>query len=320
MSNYKSIKMTTKIEQGLSLLTNKVFYFAFMIIWILGIENLKAQNQKNNSEVFSKSNLAAWCIVPFDAEHRGPEERAKMLHDLGITKLAYDWRDKDIPTFDQELAALNKYNIKLEAFWMMSGINPENNNGVQKIFEFLERNQVKTQIWLMMSIHGDEFDALDQEAKVAQMAKPISYIAKRAEKIGCKVGLYNHEGWFGEPENQLAIIEYLKLTNVGMVYNFHHARMQHERFPEFFPKIKPHLYAINIAGLKTGDVDKFYRVGQGDVEAEMIKLVWESGYTGTIGILNHDEKEDAKKGLTDEMNGLKKILKELGNKKALRSF
>lgn len=290
------------------------------ILFATGMQGLKAQAQKKISDVFSKSNLAAWCIVPFDAKHRGPEERAKMLDDIGITKLAYDWRDKDIPTFDQELNALNKYNIKLEAFWMMSGLDPENNTSVQKIFEFLERNHVKTQLWLMMTLHGDEFNALGQEGKVALMAKQIRYIANRAEKIGCKVGLYNHEGWYGEPENQLAIIDYLKLPNVGMVYNFHHARLQHERFPEFFSKIKPHLYAVNIAGLKTGDVDKFYRVGQGDVETEMIKLVWESGYNGTIGILNHDEKEDAKKGLLDEMEGLKKILKDIGDEKALRTF
>jgi hypothetical protein len=29
--------------------------------------------------LFAKSNLVAWCIVPFDAKKRGPEERAHML-------------------------------------------------------------------------------------------------------------------------------------------------------------------------------------------------------------------------------------------------
>lgn len=32
--------------------------------------------------VFAKSNLVAWCIVPFDAKSRTPDERANMLKDM----------------------------------------------------------------------------------------------------------------------------------------------------------------------------------------------------------------------------------------------
>src|SRR5690606_41954104 len=42
---------------------------------------------------------------------------------------------------------------------------------------------------------------------VMAMSKPIAYIADRAKELGCKVALYNHGGWFGEPENQIEIIE-----------------------------------------------------------------------------------------------------------------
>ncbi len=37
-------------------------------------------------------NLVAWCIVPFDAEERSPEQRALMLDELGFKKMAWDWR------------------------------------------------------------------------------------------------------------------------------------------------------------------------------------------------------------------------------------
>src|SRR5262245_39673417 len=68
-------------------------------------------------EIFAPGNLVAWCIVPFDAKHRGPEERAQMLERLGLRRFAYDWRDEQIPTFDQELDALQRHRIRLEAFW-----------------------------------------------------------------------------------------------------------------------------------------------------------------------------------------------------------
>src|SRR5687768_9449389 len=39
---------------------------------------------------FSRENLVAWCIVPFDSTKRGPEERAAMLDRLGFRRFAYD--------------------------------------------------------------------------------------------------------------------------------------------------------------------------------------------------------------------------------------
>ena len=60
-------------------------------------------NEEAMESVFSKENLIAWCVVPFDSTARGPQERAEMLVELGIGRLAYDWRDKDIPTFADEI-------------------------------------------------------------------------------------------------------------------------------------------------------------------------------------------------------------------------
>ena len=42
----------------------------------------------------------------------------------------------------------------------------------------------------------------------------------------CKLGLYNHGGWGGEPENLVAVCKVLreqhKADHVGIVYNLHH--------------------------------------------------------------------------------------------------
>ena len=56
--------------------------------------------------LFAKTNLVAWCIVPFDSRKRTPEARAEMLERLGLRRLAYDWRAVHIPTFDAEVAAM----------------------------------------------------------------------------------------------------------------------------------------------------------------------------------------------------------------------
>ena len=148
--------------------------------------------------IFAKDNLVAWCIVPFDAANRGPEERARMLRRLGIKRLAYDFRDQHIRTFDLEIDALQKNGIELTAFWMATGMKPQKDTVIHTIFDLIKRRELKTQLWTLLSA-PKEFDELTQEERIARTSKVVSYIAKRAKELECSVGLYNHGGWFGEP-------------------------------------------------------------------------------------------------------------------------
>ena len=75
--------------------------------------------------VFERGNLVAWCIVPFDAKKRGPEERAAMLARLGLRRFVYDYRAEHVPQWDAELAALKKQGIKLEGWWFPTTLNDE---------------------------------------------------------------------------------------------------------------------------------------------------------------------------------------------------
>jgi hypothetical protein len=268
--------------------------------------------------VFSKDNLVAWCIVPFDALNRGPEERAQMLKQLGISRLAYDWREKDIPTFDQELDALRRHGIRLQAFWLSSGPEPANDKGVAAVLGFLKRRGVKTEIWYSFSAPR-AFAALPEEKKLDVAAGAAGYIAAEAGRIGCSVGLYNHGGWFGEPENQIAIIGRLKRKNVGIVYNFHHGREQMDRFPALFAAMLPHLMAVNLNGMKR-DAPMILPIGSGDRELEMLRVIQRSSYRGPVGILGHRTDEDAKVALESNLEGLKKLVRELGDEAALKTY
>lgn len=264
--------------------------------------------KRGNYDLFAQDNLLAWCIVPYDAEERGPEERAQMLRDLGITMLAYDWREQHIPTFDAEWEALNKYGIKLQAFWMVTGLEPAGDPTVERVFDFVERNNVQTQLWTYI-VETEEFRNMEPEQKEDKVVEILEYLADRAEKTQCQIGLYNHRGWLGEPENQVKIIDRLNRENVGLVYNFHHAVGHHQRFEKFFPTLVPHLMAVNLAGIKSTDSIDFYGIGEGDAEYDMIQVVAESDYAGPIGIINHDHQRDAREGLLTDMAGLEKVLR-----------
>jgi sugar phosphate isomerase/epimerase len=238
---------------------------------------------------------------------------------LGIEKFAYDWREKDIPTFDQELDALKEQGIELTAFWFPTRMDPANEKNPRIILDFLARRNVKTQLWLSVGT-PKEFAALSQDEKVSAIAKPVAWVAAEAKKIGCTVALYNHGGWFGEPENMIAIIREVKAENLGIAYNFHHGHGHIARFPELFAKMLPHLYAVNLNGMRDGGEPKIMDIGQGEREREMLLVVKRSSYRGPIGILNHREQLDAEVGLKGNIDGLKSVLREFGDKETLRTY
>ena len=261
--------------------------------------------------LFAKSNLVAWCIVPFDAKKRGPEERAAMLERLGIHRFAYDYRSEHIPTFDAEMDALKRHHIELTAWWFPTVLNDE----AKLILDVLRRHKLSPQLWVMGG-GGSARTPAEQEKNVEAEARRLRPIAEAAAKIGSKVALYNHGGWFGEPTNQLAIIARLRadgLTNVGIVYNLHHGHEHLDRLPTLLAQMKPHLLAFNLNGMvrdgeKAGK--KILPVGQGDLDVKILRMLHDSGWRGPVGILNHTDA-DAETRLRENLDGLNALLPRL---------
>lgn len=262
-------------------------------------------------DLFARGNLVAWCIVPFDAKKRGPEERAAMLERLGLRRLAYDYRAEHIPTFDAELTALKKHGIELTAWWFPGTLNAE----ARGILDVIKRHGARPQLWVSGG-GAPTKTAEEQNARIASEAARIRPLAEAAAPLGCQIALYNHGGWFGEPENQIAIIEALAaqgVKNVGIVYNLHHGHDHLDRFAELLERMKPRLLALNLNGMARGG-DKSGRkilvIGTGTEDARLVRIIRDSGWRGPIGILNHTD-EDAEQRLAANLAGLEKILAEL---------
>jgi sugar phosphate isomerase/epimerase len=258
--------------------------------------------------LFDRPNLVAWCIVPFDSAQRTPALRAEMLDRLGIHRFAYDWRDEHLPTFDAEIEQLHKHKIELTAVWFPTTLDSD----AQTILDALARHKIKTQLWVT---GGGEptSTAQEQAERVKSEADRIRPIAEAAHKIGCTVALYNHGAWFGEPENQIAVINELGMPNVGIVYNLHHGHHQMDRFEKLLATVKPHLLAINLNGMvHNGEAlgKKILVIGQGDQDRRLLEIIKKSGWRGPVGILNHTD-EDAETRLKANLAGLERIAREL---------
>ena len=246
-------------------------------------------------ELFCRDNLVAWCIVPFDGKKRGPEPRAAMLEKLGLKHFAYDWRREHIPTFAAEWDALARHGVSLDAFWS----TPPDLPG---LLQSLQQRGLKPSFWVMANAPAD----LDQAARVKHAADRLRPLAETLEKAGCRLGIYNHGGWGGEPANMVAVCQAVGLPNVGIVYNQHHGHDHLPYFAEALQQMLPYLQTLNLNGMTAGGDKRGQKIlvlGQGELDVTLARTICASGYTGPIGILNHTG-HDAEARLRDNLEGL----------------
>ena len=266
--------------------------------------------------LFAKKNLVAWCVVPFDAKGRGPRDRAEMLKGLGLVALAYDWRAQHVPTFEEEILAMKEAGIDFAAHWCPGSATAEAN---QAMFALIRKHKITPQLWVMPPGASGDTPA----EQVENAARQLLPMVAKAEELGCKVGLYNHGGWQGEPESMVAMVEWLReharADHVGIVYNFHHGHEHLARFPEAFRRMAPYLVCVNLNGMQPGG-PKIVPLGQGEKDLELLKMIRESGYRGPIGILDHVASEDSEVVLRRNLQGLQKLLERLGDAEALQTY
>jgi hypothetical protein len=262
--------------------------------------------------MLAQENLVAWCIVPFDSKQRHPEERITMLNRLNFSQYAYDWRHEHLASFAEEIRLAQKNKIYMAAVWMWidgdldrPGKLSEDNEQLLKI---MKDEGLVTQLWL--GFNGNFFKSGNDQQKITKGVEMIAYLRDSTKGSITSIGLYNHGDWFGEPENQIKIIKALNDPGVGLIYNFHHGHSQIGGFPSLLKKMSPWLWTVNLNGMKK-DGPQILTVGSGDRELDMIKTLKNSGFSGTIGILGHIETEDVEVVLKRNLDGLRRLEKQL---------
>lgn len=270
-----------------------------LLLFLLAVAPALADDHA--ADLYAPDNLVAWCIVPFDAAQRTPAQRAEMLDRLQVRRVAYDWRQQHVPEFEEEILQYKKYGLEYFAFWSWH----------PSMERLIDEHRIKPQIWQMLGQpKGDT-----QQQRVASAASSLLPLVKTTQRLGCSLGIYNHGGWSGEPENMVDVVRYLHkehgARHVGIVYNFHHGHEHISRFGEVITLMKPFLLCVNINGMVDADQlaagKKIVPVGSGQHEAGMLRLLAASGYRGRIGILDHRSDVDAEESLRQNLRGLESL-------------
>lgn len=267
-----------------------------------------ASREAIRSPLFADENLLAWCIVPYDQRERSPAERIALLRELGLRQYVWDWRERHLSTLNQEIEAAREGGVKLRGVWLwiderndrIGALGPANTKVVQTV----AAAGLSLEWWV--GFHANVFSQATDGERIAKGAAWATYLRDLAAPSQGTIVLYNHGDWFGEPENQIRIIAAAGKERLGMVYNFHHAHAQIDRFGDLLPKMLPHLRAVVINGMRP-EGPKILPVGSGSHERRMLRVLADSGYRGPIGILGHVEDADVGEVLRRNRDGLHAI-------------
>jgi hypothetical protein len=287
--------------------------FVVALCFVACREQPTQQTQAPAAETASLTkDFYAWCIVPFDSVERSPSERIDMLKTLGIRRYAYDWREKNLPEVGQEIELARANDIDMMAVWMWIDANSDQpgklSAGNEQIFQNLKEHALATEIWV--GFNANYFEGKTEPEAIKAGAEMVRYLYDRAQESGSRVALYNHGDWFGEPANQVKVIEALPGLDIGIIYNFHHAHEQIDRFPEIVSVMLPYLWSVNLNGMRR-EGPKILPLGTGNLEAGMIRTLQKAGYQGPYGILGHVEDRDVQKVLEENLAGLKQLQAQL---------
>ena len=271
-----------------------------------------AQPATMKQDLFAQDNLVAWCIVPFDNQHRTPKQRIEMLKRLNFSQYAYDWRHQHLATFAEEIKLAKESKVHIAAVWMWIDKNADSPGKLsednERFLSIMKEAGLQTQLWVGFNNNFYEYD--NDATKIARGVEMLKFLREYTRSLASGIGLYNHGDWFGEPENQIKILKELNDPRVGLIYNFHHAHKQIDSFPTLLKKMSPWLWTVNLNGMKK-DGPQILPIGRGDEEKDMVKELMDSGFHGSIGILGHIEEEDVEQVLQRNLNGLRKMEKEL---------
>lgn len=286
----------------------RISLLAFLVLAGVGHSVIAAPQPK----LWARENLVAWCIVPYDAKKRSPEARADLLQQLGFRSFAYDWRAEHVPTFEAEIAAMQRRGITITAWWFPTKFDDH----ARHILDVIARHKIHPELWVGGGGAPTRSEAEQQQRIETELAR-LRPIVQAAAKIGCDVGLYNHGGWFGDPDNQIVLLHRLKaegFTHLSVIYNFHHAHEHIADFAARWRRMAPYVTTVNINGMVIdGDKHgkKILYVGEGDQELAMLRVINDSGWRGQIGLVNHRTDVDAEEGLRRNLAGLEQLVLQL---------
>lgn len=299
-----------------------------LVAWSVGPYDSVDRTPEERAQMLQDLGIERYAIYWIPAEVSKWRDQIQAAKDHGITLQGW-WTPfaPDDPQLDEMLALFGEMEVQPDLWFFppiptYQEISDLTDGEFPANFDELPMEVRVTHYPILSAtlkqIEADNWPKTPEEhqARVESEAARIAAIAAKAEPYGITVDLYSHVQWLGVPQNQAEVVELLRsqgVENVGIVYNFNHARGPDRddtaNFEEVWARIQPYVRTVNIAGTHMEDGTALLP-GEGDSELAMMRVIEESGYTGPVGV-NAETGGDARETLTNAIAGMQSLAEQL---------
>jgi sugar phosphate isomerase/epimerase len=251
-----------------------------------------------------------FCIDWHDAKHRGFEEQAVMLKELGYDGVGHIWLDKveeRIKTLDEK--GLKLYQITMEVNVAPGPDKPAFDPRLKEVFKLVKGRNV--QFCLLVSGGKPSDVSLDEQA-----VKVLREMSDLAADSGAQLLLYPHvNNWIERIEDSIRVAEKVDRPNVGVMFNLCHW-LKADKSRDYEPLLKkamPKLWAVSLNGADEFDLsdgwDRYIQPldkGSFDV-GKFLSTLKKLDYKGPIGLQCYGIGGDTREHLARSMEAWKKL-------------
>lgn len=240
-----------------------------------------------------------------DAEHDTPEKMAAMLAELGYDGIGPSGVD-GIPAM---IDAMEAKGLKVYAQYVGAFVDGEEqpfDPGIPEAIAAMKGHGTHVWLWLRSRKHRPSTDGGDAEA-----VKLVREIADMAEKVGVKVALYPHVGFYvATVDDAVRVAKKVDRANVGVSFNLCHwlKAQGPEGLKEKLRLAHPYLFILQINGAdKKGGWDQLIQpLGQGEFDVHgLLRMVKQLRFDGPVALQCYAIKGDKKENLRRSMEAWK---------------
>ncbi len=251
---------------------------------------------------------APWPFYAFDNGLAGigtPEEKARLLKDLGYDGIEYHVNPGEMPRM---LDALDKHGLRMYGIYTTPFIEDPLPAGWGEWIKLLKGRETRIETGLRSRSRKPSDPAGDDAGEAVLKA-----VSDLCADTGPVVSAYPHAGfWTERVDDGARLAKKLGRKNVGTNFNLVHWQWvkQARTLEETLSEVLPHLFLVTFNGLK-GPADKRQQIRPLDDSdydlAGLLGLVKKSGYRGPVGLQCWSVKEPPEEHLKRSMEAWRKL-------------
>ena len=283
----------------------KILLFALTVTMFFGVSTAQKKELDNTFFCFNNSMKMPNAPESF-------EEQAALIKKIGFDGM----EGHSGENYHQRWAALDAKGLTMpQMYWSMT-LNDDGEVTYDEEIKDIIKNSKNRDLTVAIIVRADQYKQKKDEGDKI-VARAIGELADFASPYNVKIAFYPHVWLYYEKIDHIVkLVNMIDRDNVGAIFNVcHFLKAEGEQhLKDKLLKVLPHLFLVSINGADSGNTKEMgwdqliQPLGDGTFNTyQVVKILWDHGYEGPIGIQCYNVDQDCRLALYKSMSTWRKF-------------